>query len=935
MKLGNKLPIFLAAVLACSLAACGGNKNKNNDSSAAPLSSSDSGDDSSQALPDAKTGITSLVGASAAERTEVLGALEKYAVDNMITGMPLYENGGYTMYNPRVVKGCENYITGYGFGIGRYGYLRSDLTNEEVAKPSYYNTWDTSDPGKINYLDDQGSQVGDYFDTISCSYFGTKMNAAKNGYDWYGVLSTKDRPYIVKDGVASYPEDKEALSDTWRVYVRTGQAGGVAFRTNSTAEGRAAFDNKYVTLDDYVSAFKILLCGKFAYYRGTEAATKMSGYSAIKGAGTYYANTKSSGISDEEFKKVGVKSGHDDTNGDYLEFQLGAPTTRFYAMYSLASTLYSPINMEFFNLVTNNGANPKNYGAYSSDKSTGPVDNILSLGPWLLEEWKEDQIINFKRNDEWYERKADSNLYRIPGYSYRIWEAGKEDENYGFQQFLDGKIDGSRIPQDYVEQYRNDDRTTTTTGTSVFKLNVNSCTQEQWNSMFGDAGTVARLGDNKYTCKPWMSNTNFVKGLFFSIDRNAYAAKRGSISSINYFSSNYMMDAEEGIGYNATDTHKNAIADFWGDTMNTGGYSKALSQAAFNEAISELFAAGKLKDGDTLDIECWWMMKYQETKFGDDIATFVADSFDNCTQAKQHKLKVNFINKSVDVWSDVYTKHLQVGQFDIGFGSISGNPLDPLNFMEVLKSDNSSGFTLNWGADTSKLGINYKGEAWSYNTLWAAVDHGVVTYKGEEIKPASLSGADANYTAANGLVVSYAFSDIKTALAKQTDDIDAQAIANLSAEEYDVSIVSVDFSVNVGYGMINISPDGHYDSVDFYDPDTEDCLWSQYYDDTDGKYYTFAKNGVESENEDGDEEEPWVTIVASNLTYKDPNAEEKEVTSGSFVVTIKPGLAEAFCGAELIAIELTFAQNIRGLESNGVAVVTVPAKGYTAPAASN
>ena len=932
MKLGNKLPILLAAVLACSLAACGGNKNNNKDNSSGnPASSSSGGDSSSsQALPDAKTGITSLVGSSAAERTEVLGALEKYAVDNMITGMPLYENGGYTMYNRRVVKGTENYITGYGFGIGRYGYLTSDLTNEEVAKPSYYNTWDTSNPGKINALDDNGSQIGDYFDMINSAYFGTKMNAAKNGYDWYGVLSTKDKPYIVKDGVASYPNNKEETSDTWRVYVRTGQAGGVAFRTNSTAEGRAAFDNKYVTLDDYVNAFKILLCGKFAYYRGTELATKASGYSTIKGASTYYANSKS-GINDEEFSKsVGIKSGHDDVDGDYLQFTLGAPTNRFYAMYSLASSLYSPINLEFFNLVTNNGANPKNYGGFNSDKTLGPVDNILSIGPWMLEDW-EDQIINFKRNDEWYERKADANLYRIPGYSYRIWEAGKDDENYGFQQFLDGKIDGSRIPQDYVEEYRNDDRTTTTTGTSVFKLNVNSCTQEQWNDKFGDKGTVARLGDNKYVCKPWMSNNKFVKGLFFSIDRNAYAAKRGSIASINYFSSNYMMDAEEGIGYNATDTHKNAIADFWGDTMSTGGFSLALSQAAFNEAITELLAAGKIKDGDKLDVECWWMYKYMEKSYGDDIATFVSNSFDNCTQAKQHNLTVNFVNKSVDVWSDVYAKHLQVGQFDIAFGSISGNPLDPLNFMEVLKSDNSSGFTLNWGADTSELGINYKGEAWSYNTLWAAVDHGVVTYKGEELKPAALSDGDASYTSAGGLVVSYGFSDIKTALGKKTDDIDAQTIANLPAEDYDVSIVSVDFSVNVGCGLINITPDGKYESLEFYDPDTDDCLWAQAYDDTDGKYYTYAKDGAELDEEI--EEEPWVTIVASDLTYKDPNAEEKEVTGGSFVVTVKTGPAEAFCGAELIAIELTIAQSIKGLESNSVSVLTVAPKGYVAPAA--
>ena len=919
MKLGKKLPMFFALVLAGSLlAACGKGNGGNGGGGQGGGGEGGGGGEPVKPEPVARTvtGITSLIGASPEKRTEILGALEKYAVDNMITGMPLFENGGYVMYNPRVVKGTENYITGYGFGIAREGYLTEDLTNPEVLKPSYYNTWDTTNPGKINALDDQGSQVADLYDYIAAGYFGTKMNAAKNGYDWYGVLSTKDRPYIVKDGVASFPDDPEATSDTWRVYVRTGASGGAMYRTNSSLADRAAFDGQPVQLEDYVNAFKILLCGKFNYYRGSELATKASGYQAIKGAGLYFNYTKSTGLSDTAFEQVGVKSGHDD-EGDYLQFTLGAPTNRFYAMYALASNLYAPINMDFFNLVTDNGANPKNYGGYNSTQTTTPVDNILSTSAFYLEDF-EEQVINFKRNDDYFERKADSNVYRIPGYSIRIWPAGKEDTNYGFNQFLDGKIDGSGIPLDYVEEYRNDPRTTTTTGTSVFKLNVNSCTQEVWNQLFGDEGTVAQLGDNAYECKPWMSNQNFIKGLFFSIDRNEFAAKRGSIASTNYFSSNYMMDAEQGIAYNATQEHKDALVDFWGDTLATGGFSLALSQAAFDEAVEELIAGGKVKDGDELTIECWWQAISNIKNYGNDIATYAQNAFNNSVKAKAHNLTLTFDNKAVDVWSDCYSKHLQVGQFDLGFGSISGNALDPLNFMEVLKSDNSSGFTLNWGADTSKLDLEYEGELWSYNTLWAAVDHGVVTYKGQEVAPATLSNCSATYSAAEGLKVSYEFADGKEAMKALTDDEDAQIIGNLSEEDYSLTISSVFLSANTSYAGVDLDPDGFVLDTYFVDPETSAYIYYQEFDSEYDSYVTYYVDGTMAPALD----ESWSTCEVSDLTFKDPDT-ELEVTGGKFVVTTTGDVAKAIADTELIAITLGITQNIKGVESNLQVIVTV------------
>ena len=92
-----------------TLAACGPEEPQPGSSDTGTGSSSssvveDSSSSSSSAevkLPVA-TGAYQFVDRSYEDRTEILGKLEKYAVDNALTGLPLYENGGYQIYNRRI-----------------------------------------------------------------------------------------------------------------------------------------------------------------------------------------------------------------------------------------------------------------------------------------------------------------------------------------------------------------------------------------------------------------------------------------------------------------------------------------------------------------------------------------------------------------------------------------------------------------------------------------------------------------------------------------------------------------------------------------------------------------------------------------------------------------------------------------------------------------
>ncbi|MFA7111321.1 MAG: ABC transporter substrate-binding protein, partial [Bacilli bacterium] len=450
-----------------------------------------------------------------------------------------------------------------------------------------------------------------------------------------------------------------------------------------------------------------------------------NGAGTIKG-NTQYWNASADGENDEAFESmVGVKA---DSTDNSLTITLNAPVNQFYAMYYLASSLTEPICKDFLDEV-----GIDNYGKNDTTKGTTPVDNILALGAYMLEEWEADKKIVFKKNDKWIEAthpeyEDTANLHNIKGVHIAILTGAATDKELAFKEFLDGKLDACSIPSTQLASYVDDPRTTTTKGDSVFKLNMNSCDQSTWNELFGVNGSITQTAESDYwQCKPLMSNDNFLNGLDCAINREEFATSVGSIPSQNYFSTNYMSDPENGISYDTTEQHAAVLADRFPETY---GYNYDAAQQLFSKAIDEEIAAGTITAGTATSptvqyIDVWWMYEYMTTEYAS-IGQYIEKAFNSVGIDKGVKLVVR--NSAVSVWSDVYYKHLMVGQFDLGFGSISGNSLNPINFMEVLRSDNSSGFTLNWGTDTSVVSdeINYDGMNWSYNALWQAADTGVI-----------------------------------------------------------------------------------------------------------------------------------------------------------------------------------------------------------------
>lgn len=687
-------------------------------------------------------GIASYQKESNAERTNVLGILEAYAVTNGITGISLFEDGGYVMYNPRITLGTENYIVGYGFGTLAEGAITADLEYETNADwKRYYHTSEASDPGTLNYLNDQGSQVGDLYPYIAASFFTNFMNETKDGYDWVPELA-KEKPVAVND------DDNDGVASKWRFEVRTGE-DGLKYTTASTIASRAAFNGRPVALEDYEYAFKLLLTQSNQLYRGSELANTRTG--AIKGAKDFYNGT-ADGYKADLWENVGIKT-YVENGKSYFEVEFTSEYSQFYTMYYIASSLYMPIPEEFIKLVT-----VKNYLGYNNKATETPVDNSLALGAYYLENYTKDQQIVFKKNPNYV--YADTK-YSIPGIHVKIFTAANEDPTANIKEFLAGHFDSSGIPQTMLDEYRNDPRTRTTTGSSNFKINMNALDAETWEYMFGEDGIITKTPKDEYwDVKPALGNSHFVKALSFSIDRLTFANARGSIPSVDYLASNYMSDPENGLAYSSTDAHKKAVECLL-DGTDGYGYSLELARDYFRVALEELeaqgaYAPGTKENPTVIDLEIAWMRPTQEEQYHNELKNFLETAFnDESVCGGVYQLSVNFWVGNV--WSDVYYNKMMVGQFDLGFGSISGNSLDPIGFVSVLSSDPdiSGSFTLNWGSDTNsavQYPIVYKGARWSFDALYNAVNSKAIVVAGQNKPTLSFNdlgltkNADGTYT---------------------------------------------------------------------------------------------------------------------------------------------------------------------------------------------
>lgn len=697
------------------------------------------------------TGVKSYATASYEERAKILGTLEKYAVDNYLTGITLFSNGSYVCYNDRYTPAPKEYVSGYGWGTRREGKLERPIANlTSGGNDWHYQIGTSALPQDANARNASGSDVSDFDAYISSAYYGTRLNSTSDGYEWVPVLAKADCTRPVAIGDDEKPNDAQ-LNRRWRIYVRTG-SDAPKYATGSGKSQYSKFNGQEIKLEDYLTRLKFRLTRYNGQYRGSEITTGVSG---ITGAANYYNHTgkqtDANALWDDDLwnkyrtstKNLFTSS---DSKGEYIEFNLLYPCTQFYARYYLSSSLYAPLPAEFLQLVgTDYGQNHNN--------TDGIVDTTLSVGPYYITSWEANKHIYIEKNNGYHETKdtfsdgTSRDIYQIEGFD---WQYIGSQNSLAQQRFLNGEIDSYSPDKDALTSgdfgsngvanstgtgKNRKWKSYKTKGDSNFKININATSSERWYELFGTNGSVYKHASSvtadQYT-PFYLSNKHFLNFLSFGLDRQTICTSRGRTPTQDYLSDNYLIDPEKSISYNSTDAHKAVLADRYNDTY---GYNADAAENELDLAREEIIAnqkklkpknpsgkGGTAQNPYRITLDRTWMNSGDVKSYGDVFNSWekIANQYLQEEHGGCYEFKVNQTDGTAN-YNDVYDKRKH-GEFQLGFGAVSGNALDPLSFIEVLKSDNSSTFTLNWGPDTSKVSdsIVYDGQKWSFDGLWKA-----------------------------------------------------------------------------------------------------------------------------------------------------------------------------------------------------------------------
>jgi hypothetical protein len=183
-------------------------------------------------------------------------------------------------------------------------------------------------------------------------------------------------------------------------------------------------------------------------------------------------------------------------------------------------------------------------------------------------------------------------------------------------------------------------------------------------------------------------------------------------------------------------------------------------------------------------------------------ADYVEDTFTEANIGL--KLELNHFFTAGDVFAPYDA--MAVGQFDIAMGTISGGTLDPLAFLDVLASDNRSGFTLSWTeVDTSvpSEDLVYQGEYWSFNALFEAGMGAAIVSEGRSatlFNIGAITVSDVKATTFDVTATGVIFTALPDQVEVEVVDAGIFIVTSATTYEFIAADLDVDFVIDVEAG---------------------------------------------------------------------------------------------------------------------------------------
>ena len=688
-------------------------------------------------------------------KLDILAALESFALKNHLAGIPLYDDASYERFSERITLKSDEYITNYGFGVGEStidpdGIMCDGPINESVAAwKSYFHGYTSTDSGTFNYWDSTGADVADRASMVSGTYYEVEMTPNKDDYMWVAGLAKQDEPIMLKRVGEGSSQHLEVETDSsvksskyWRVPLKTGE-DGIVYNVPETSRWKDKYRGRGVELQDYITPFKAMFDNNFA--RATGFGDDSSGFEGVL---DYIYSTKHT---KENWDALGVGIQINEAEGA-IDFTFITPKTVNSARTNLSGSLLSPVPSEFLTDIGGAGNYGKQTKPADSDWTKG-MDNIISCGAYIPEYWETGKKLVYTKNDLYF----DKDRYSFAGVTEDVFE-GTNADKAAYAAFKNNQLDEVTIPVSEIKNDYNKPTVHHTKGSTVLKLNVNSTTEAEWEYFFGEEGTVYKHSKTQYwDSKPLMHNEYFLDGVYYSINRLELSQLSGRNPALSYLSGAYTQDPDGKKMYRDSPQGKSVLAEII-EQSDEYGHNDSVAQDAFEQAIRWGYQNGELEIDSEYEISCIW--RYQDTidNLGDYIKSYVEDNFN--AVGKKYGISLVWNNEVAGTqYTDCYTR-MDHGEFDFAEGAITGNVLNPLDFMSTIcTNDLAQGFCLNWGHPTEKVyeedPLVYGGYSWSYDALYKAANSAAVVSKGVNREIASNPRLEAAEGGGISLVVDY------------------------------------------------------------------------------------------------------------------------------------------------------------------------------------
>ncbi len=628
---------------------------------------------------------------------------ERYLMETMYGGIPVFANAGFNMYSHRLELPVEEYVPVMGFGTS-FAEMTQDDSTVIMDDGNYGDVGEYTYRGRLGqnptilnqWLYDDATS-SDVITIFMDALFAFVFNEDKDGYEVVPSMAA-DEPD---------PQDLETLptgrdvAHTWRIYVRDDLKWG--FHEDLQDEGY----KEDIDASDFVDTFKLALDEEW--------------FRAIAGGGDFTSppqeivNAQAYIDGEVDWEDVGINLVDDHT----IEFIFENAMTDWDVRYWLSSFVMTPIHLELYDEV--------------GDLYGTAEDKVAAHGPYIMTYYEPDSIIRYEENPNYHE--PDRYFF-----THRTWRV-IEDAEIAFEEFLYGNLEAAGVPGARYPDFRHDPRIRHVPGATTFRIMINGLgTMEQQQEQFPDS---------PWTPEPLLMHDDFKLAMFHAIDREELA-KEVMITSepmMFYFSSAYLVEPVEGVAFRDLD---------WGEWVGEGlgrdthGYVPDLAEDYWEDALDDLVAegyydAGTENDWTVIDIQLnFFAGSETQLAFGE----YIEETFEEMFQCETHYIKVE-VDPVARPFPDIYYNYMMVGEFDLSIGGISGSTLDAASFLYVFADDNRGGFTLNWGIDTETANIRIPfdedgnvlmsiedaaySEMWSFNAFVSVLNGRYYIEEGEEV----------------------------------------------------------------------------------------------------------------------------------------------------------------------------------------------------------